>query len=140
MTYRRIVQRLPPAGPGDRLPTAGPGGRIRIFLDAGANVVGLLRVIRKLTPIEEQPVIPLDEVIRRFREDPLERITLGGVRSVDVHGIALAYLEWGINDHQEIVPPVYVSDCVAHGNGWEVPYVHYLEVVDCPLGPIWASE
>ncbi len=131
VTYRRLI---------DGYTSTGPGGRIRVFLDRNVEVVGYLRVWRELTPYEKFARTSVSEAVDSVKRNPLGHVTLGGVRWVEVNDIELAYLEWGTEEAQRYIQPVYVFHCTAHGDSWEAQYVRYQEAIDCSPEPIWPPD
>jgi hypothetical protein len=133
VTYRRLL---------GGYEGVGPGGKVKVFHDMRGNVAGYLRVWRTLTPISRgEPLISLDEAVKRFKENPLGRVMLSGVTRVEVLDMRPAYLELGLGDVQQYVQPIFLFDCMAYVQGGDresqVPYVRYMEALVKVPEPLW---
>jgi len=135
VTYRRLLEGYE---------VVGPGGKLKIFHDTNGDVVGYLRVWRKLSPEKEaQPLIPIRQAADRFKENPLGRSLLSDVKKVEVTEIRIAYLEHGITVSQHYLQPIYLFSCIAHVKSGDrtarIPYVRYMGALVKPPETLWPS-
>jgi hypothetical protein len=135
VTYRRLLEGYE---------VVGPGGKLKVFYDTNGDIVGYLRVWRKLSPEKEKrPLISIHQAADRFKEDPLGRALLCDVDKVEVTEIRLAYLEHGIADRQQYLQPIYLFTCIAHVKSGDrmaqVPYARYMEALVKPPEALWPS-
>ena len=135
VTYRRLLEGYE---------VVGPGGKLKVFHDTKGDVVGYQRVWRKLSlEKENQSLISINQVVERFKENPLGRALLSDVEKVEVKEVRLVYLEHGISDFQKYLQPVYLFSCIAHVKAADrvvqVPYVRYMEALVVPPENLWSS-
>ena len=134
VTYRRLPRDYEGVG---------PGGKVKIFFDLNGEPSGYLRVWRELSPLYEQPVIPVSQAAEQFSDDPLGRVLLADVEKVVVTDLRLAYYEQGISSYQEYLQPVYVFVCTAFSSvddkSEPVEYVRYMEALEKPLELLWSD-